>query len=478
MLNITNGELMNINSPYRYIGEEYGQSNKFQYNVKIRVALCYPNLYDIGMNNYEFMFLYNAINNLKDVSCERCFLPDADFEELLERKSQNLYTLETKSLIDEFDFVIFVIDDIFDYTNVLKMLEQSNVNRENNKITPILIGILGEKINNPYPLSQIFDAIVIRDYELIYKDLFFRYEVYKSQNLYKEEILESISKLDNVFVKGKNSDKGLQNLICKKNKLRFPNIYFPVSNIASINQKIIIRVDTNLYNEDKDIDEYINNILKLVRKTGLLDIQILTQEVVNYKILETILGKLILKNNMLNIEIKNLEFNKESLKSYELSNITTSKVVFNITTINEKVLRNIELALKNNITYLELNIYLGKPNETYHDLEEIACFLNDIKKSISHLYIKFKSHISNDEKVLVSISKLELKYKFLKQRLEDIKCDYESVYVPVIRNIMEKEDPKLINLLSKAYEKGVRFYGNLDDINFEIWKECINSFNF
>ena len=123
---------------------------------------------------------------------------------------------------------------------------------------------------------------------------------------------------------------------------------------------------------------------------------------------------------MLNIEIKNLEFNKESLKSYELSNITTSKVVFNITTINEKVLRNIELALKNNITYLELNIYLGKPNETYHDLEEIACFLNDIKKSISHLYIKFKSHISNDEKVLVSISKLELKYKFLKQRFHHL----------------------------------------------------------
>lgn len=393
MIDITREDLMHINYPYRYIGQEYGMSRKSEYNVNLRVALCYPNLYDIGMNNYNFMFLYNAINNLKDVSCERCFLPDKDFEKILKDKNQKLYTLESKSTIDKFDFIIFVVSDVLEYTNILKMFELLKLNIEYSEKLPLLIGVLDENITNSYFMSELFDIVIIKELENVYKDIFFRYKVYTLQNIEKKDILESLSKLDGVVIKGIEKVEETTLKKSPKYNFDFSNIYFPISNIAQIKQKIIIKfIDSN--KSLVNVDKYVNRTIEIVNKSGMIDVQILINSLTNCLKLEEYITKLLIKNDKLNISIN----------------------------------------LKNNVC---------------ENIERLS-----------------------------TISKIELKYQFLKEKLNSLNLMYEASYLDNIKQlIINIENEKSIKLIEKAYENGAVLYGYNLKPNFTLWQKTCESLN-
>lgn len=96
MLMVTKENFANIDNPLRYTGGEYNEAKKCKDNVKIRVALCYPNLYDIGMNNYSMLYLYNAINSQKEIYAERVFMPAFDYECFLKKTARNFVRLRPK----------------------------------------------------------------------------------------------------------------------------------------------------------------------------------------------------------------------------------------------------------------------------------------------------------------------------------------------------------------------------------------------
>lgn len=480
MLNITRQEFMEIEEPLRYIGGEYDSIIKPEYDIKIRVALCYPNLYDIGIKNYTMTFLYSAINNIKNVSCERCFLPYKDFEKLLKNKDINLYSLETKTSLNKFDFVVFVISDVMEYINIIAMLKMSKIDySSSSRNRPILIAMFEEKTESYYAISDIFDLLVFSDMKAIYNDIIFRYNMYNLQKLPKEDFLQSVNSIENVIVPSIDNNKEIK--VNERNKIK--NIFkslpikIPVSSMASVKQSLAIKF--------LDVDSTLNYTLNMIKRTGLKDIEIVCENL-NYQELYEYLCKLQIRYKFLSVKVRELSFDETTKDIYILTKMINSKIYFKIPEFCEKdkknifnrLKSNIKLAFENDVSNICLIKEIGNSSGNYHDLEEVVKFINDIKQIYFDTYSsKRKSNLNVELKLINSleldIQKMELKYKFLEEKLYDVKLLYETPTIFIFKKILNKKDTSLINLLIKAEENGVRIYKNFDRQNIKILNKTL-----
>lgn len=461
MLNITKKDLTKIKEPLRYTGGEYGEVIKNESEIQIRVALCYPNLYDIGMNNYTMMYLYNELNSRKGIYAERFFMPDLDIEKLLINNNQNLFSLETKKEMNCFDFAIFVLHDEIEYINVACMLKLSKINNKDNKKT-IIIGMIDNFEFKHYGLDNIFDIFVYGNKNVIYNDILFRYGVYKSQKLSRGDYLHSINSIKNVIVPCIDSNKKIEienKSQCKiQNEKFFPMI--PVSNISSINQRLNIKYNSNILKLYQDI-------IKLIKNTGITNLNF-----VNFKNeYENIL--MLIKNlkksyPFLKITIQNLLFSQDTLEIYNYTGMISSNIKFEIFSKSIKrkeldyIMENIELAIKNGAKKIHLKVNIGCVDETYHDLEKLSCFINKIKEKVS-IYSTVKFSVKFCYEVGCNIENIELKEKFLKEKLNNINFSFEDINLVKLRGILKTPNDDSFELIDKAVNNGIRVYNeNLD----------------
>ncbi|MBR4087658.1 MAG: B12-binding domain-containing radical SAM protein, partial [Clostridia bacterium] len=113
--------LLSVQKPARYVGGEIGQIMKDPEAVDIRVAFCFPDIYDIGMSHLGMRILYGVLNEQEKVWCERAFQPWPDMEEAMQKEGIKLYTLESRTPLDEFDIVAFTLQYEMCYPTVLNM---------------------------------------------------------------------------------------------------------------------------------------------------------------------------------------------------------------------------------------------------------------------------------------------------------------------------------------------------------------------
>jgi radical SAM superfamily enzyme YgiQ (UPF0313 family) len=161
-------ELPSIQKPIRYLGGESFSIVKKESDFKI--ALCFPDLYEIGMSNNAMRIIYSGLNSIKGISCERVFSVADDFEQLLRTKNIGLYGLETGLPVLEFDILAFTIGYELAATNILNTLDLCKIplyKNDRSKHHPIVIAG-GPAITNPVPYSNIFDAVWIGEAEQVF----------------------------------------------------------------------------------------------------------------------------------------------------------------------------------------------------------------------------------------------------------------------------------------------------------------------
>src|SRR5574344_221350 len=469
MLSITKYDFMNIELPLRYLGEECGIIVKTKEKKYTGVAICYPNLYDIGMNDYIFLYLYSLLNNEKGTYCKRCFLPYSDFENLLKNKKEKLYTLEDKMPLSECQIYIFVISNIFEYVNIFAMMKLGNIKRKSNNL---FIGIIKDEIKYEIAgLLYIFDCIIIGEYEKVCKDVLFRYNIYISQNLKKDDLLESISKIKGVFVKGLNDKIELGYI--KNNEFKSLSFKYniPISNISTINQKIIVEFSKD-NDRIKDIKLAFNETLEFIKSTRIINVEVKIGNLTEYSKLIEYIDMIKSKNPLINIYIPNLKFNKDTLKIYIKTEMIKSSVVFDYYDVNEG-LENVKLAFENNANDICLNAYIGDMNENYNDLDRIVKYVTKIKEIFYNLSairrkqnLNIKLNIKNicgyltEKNVNIIREHLELKQKYLDKKINEISnviCDYEPLEIFDIKYELQKANA--IKFIEKAYDSGFRYYG-------------------
>ena len=131
-----------VRKPARYLGNELNAVRKDPRAQKVRFAICFPDLYEIGMSNLGLRIIYGLLNSLPEVSCERVFLPDVDMREILRTRKIPLFSLESKTMLSEFDFIGFCLSCELSYTNMLAVLDLSGIPllaKDRNSAFPLII---------------------------------------------------------------------------------------------------------------------------------------------------------------------------------------------------------------------------------------------------------------------------------------------------------------------------------------------------
>ena len=194
--------LYTVGKPARYTGGEWNSIVKDWEKTDIRFVLSYPDLYDIGMSNMAVPILYDILNNMPDVLAERTYAPWKDMEAALRQAGLPLYALESRRQIKEFDIVGFSLGYELCYTNVLNMLDLSQIplfSAERDESHPLVIAG-GSSTLNPEPMADYFDLFVLGDGEEAIIELIDVYRMWKKSKGKKRDFLKEAVKLSGIYV--------------------------------------------------------------------------------------------------------------------------------------------------------------------------------------------------------------------------------------------------------------------------------------
>jgi len=201
-MNNIDGILHKVQKPARYTGGEWNSVIKDWDATPLRIALSYPDVYEIGMSNMALPILYDLLNAQPDVLAERVYAPWVDMAKEMKANGIPLFSLETKHAIAEFDLIGFSLGHEMIYTNVLEMLALAQIPvlaAERNDSQPLVIAG-GTCVLNPEPIADFFDFFVIGDGEEVMLELLPVIRAAKDQKITKNQLLRQVAEIDGIYV--------------------------------------------------------------------------------------------------------------------------------------------------------------------------------------------------------------------------------------------------------------------------------------
>jgi radical SAM family uncharacterized protein len=194
--------LPTVQKPSRYTGGEFNEIQKNSEDVRVNIAFCFPDTYEIGMSNLGMRILYGVMNQMEGVWCQRVFAPWGDMEQAQREHNLPLWALESRKPVKDFDMIAFTIGYEMCYTNILNMLSLSGVPlraSERHGLKNIVFAG-GVCAFNPEPLAPFVDFFSLGEGEDITVEIVSLYDRAKQENWTKETFLKAVSKIPGVYV--------------------------------------------------------------------------------------------------------------------------------------------------------------------------------------------------------------------------------------------------------------------------------------
>lgn len=194
--------LLTVEKPARYIGGEVNMQIKNPKEVDIRFCMCFPDVYEIGMSHLGIQILYDILNRREDTYCERVYSPWVDLDKLMRERGIPLFALESQEPIKNFDFLGITLQYEMCYTNILQILELSQIPlyaKDRTEEDPIVIGG-GPCSYNPEPIADFFDFFYIGEGETAYNEILDLYRECKKSGKSRREFLEQVATIDGMYV--------------------------------------------------------------------------------------------------------------------------------------------------------------------------------------------------------------------------------------------------------------------------------------
>ena len=194
--------LPTVQKPARYTGGEFNEIKKELTDVRIRVAFCFPDTYEIGMSNVGMRILYGVMNNMDGVWCERVFAPWGDMEKAMRQHNLPLWALESQSPVKDFDMIAFTIGYEMAYSNVLNMMNLAGIplHAKDRKGLKNIVFAGGVCTFNPEPLADFFDFFSLGEGEDITVEIVSLYDRAKAEDWSKDQFLAEVAKIPGVYV--------------------------------------------------------------------------------------------------------------------------------------------------------------------------------------------------------------------------------------------------------------------------------------
>ena len=423
--------LLQVEKPARYIGNEINAVMKDRDKVAVRFAMCFPDVYEIGMSHLGIQILYDMFNRREDVWCERVYSPWMDLDKIMRQENIPLFALESQDPVKDFDFLGITIQYEMCYTNILQILDLSKIpllSLDRTEEHPIVIGG-GPCTYNPEPIADFFDIFYIGEGETAYYNLIDLYQSVKNAGGSRRDFLLEAAKMPGMYVPQFYKTEyyengtikefrpivdGIPETVRKEIVMDVTDTYYPekpvVPFIKVTQDRVVLEIQRGcirgcrfcqagqIYRpvRERDVETLKEYAIKMLKNTGHEEISLSSlsssdysslQELVNFLMEECARKKVNISLPSLRIDAFSLDVmskvqdvKKSSLTFAPEAGSQRLRDVINKGLTEEVILQGAHDAFIGGWNRVKLYFMLGLPTETEEDIRGIALLCNDIAK--------------------------------------------------------------------------------------------------
>lgn len=530
---MTQNQLLEVDKPARYMGDEMGIIRK--YNPEILFALAFPDVYEVGMSHLGFQILYKILNAPDWLAAERIYAPWPDREAQLRSGAAVLATLESGTPLARADIIGFTLQHELSYSNILNMLDLSDIPllaAEREKGWPLVIGG-GPCAYNPEPLADFFDAFLLGDGEEATLEIAAACREWKLSGGNKEALLATLAKIPGVYVPSHyrvayRDDCRIAGITPVRSDLpqvrrRFlgdlESAPYPDSPVIPFMKTVHDRVSMEIGRgctrgcrfcqagyiyrpvRERSTRMILETIDRTLRATGYDEVSLLSLATGDYGCLTPLLKELMGRyaESKVAISFPSLRVGTltdeliEEVKKVRKTGLTLApeagserlRRVINKGISEEALLRDARTAYGAGWRLIKLYFMIGLPTETMDDINAIIDLGRRVKAegklsgrggevNVSVSSFVPKAHTPFQWEPQISYEEILTKQEYLRHELKRKKLNFKWHDAPlsVIEGVFARGDRRLGAVLVEAHRLGCRFDSWGDHFSFPAWQKA------
>lgn len=520
--------LSNVERPSRYIDSEWGARR--DPDAGYRVALVYPDAYEIGQANQAIAILYDVLNSLADVAAERAYVPWVDMADAMRASDARLSTLETSWPLSECDMVGVTLPYELTYTNVLEVLDLAGIPlRACDRTEGPLVVAGGPCAFNPAPIAPFFDAILIGEGEEAVVDIVAAHRAQKARGANRREILQALASVEGVYVPSMHSaggggDGGGTRPVRKRVLRDLSSHAAPTCPIVPFAEVVHDRFSIEVLRgctrgcrfcqagmvyrpvRERSADEIVRDALAGLACTGYDEVSLTSLSTTDHSSIEDVLRRLTrrLEGSGVNVSLPSLrvdafgvEMASQAAKGRK-SGLTFApeagsqrlRNVINKNVTEEDLLATVTRAFGAGWRRLKLYFMIGLPTETDDDVRAIGSLVRrvldeargavppnergSVRLAVSVSTFVPKAHTPFQWEAQASLEEILRRQEVLRSSMprRGVELSWHDAEVSFFEGVMARGDDSIADVIEAAWRKGARFDAWTERFDLSLWQEA------
>lgn len=528
-----------VDKPSRYLGTEINTCKKNLSKVQLKIALAFPDLYEIGTSHFGLQILYHILNQRRDIAAERVFSPAEDMELLLRSSRVPLASLESQYPLHQFDIIGFSLLYELNYTNMLTILDLGGVPfyaSQRAGSDPLVIAG-GPCVSNPEPVADFFDAMVIGDGERAILEMAdIRMQMKSDGVLDKKALLKKWSRLEGVYVPSAfqvtYNEKGHQitRPLKENGRERVKRAIVSDIDLAPFPDKPVLPYGKPVHDRlrleisrgctrgcrfcqagmiyrpvrERSMDTIMDLAERCLQNTGYEDVSLLSLSTGDYTGISPLINTLMNEFSSRHISVSLPSFRAgtlgpalmQTIKKVRKTGFTIApeagsqrlRDVINKNITTDEIIATVQDAFSAGWRVIKLYFMIGLPTETQADIQGIVDLVKILRKikgpngrygklnvSVATFIPKPHTPFQWATQLPLEESRDRIEWLRAKLRLPGVTFKWQNPEVSFLEGLWARGDRRLSGLLVKAYENGCRFDGWSDRFNFDLWQRSIGA---